>query len=111
MTAPKTFREAFCDYFHVSPENYTREAVFKCLYPHAVFFFRICYPLQTVTIIESMQFINMVGQTRTDEELEDVISDYHNDMKDRSTYLARRWNMRVSARAVAKINQIIRRKI
>ena len=108
MEPTKTFKEAFCSHFCCPPERFAYEAVFKCLYPHALLFFRIFLLLQTRTTTEAFVFMEKVGQTRTVEELEDVISEYHNDMRDLSTYWARHWNLRVSARAVARLNTTIR---
>lgn len=104
----KTFKETFCEHFHVSSESFVKAAVFKCLHPNAGVLFRVLYAFQTMTATEAVRFMEKVGRTRDDSELEDVISEYHNDMADTSNFLARGLNIRVSARKVAQLHNLLR---
>lgn len=98
----------YCEYYRCAPEDFVRDALFRCLYRHAVLFFRLFYWMRPRTVLDSMRFIEKVGQTRTREDLEDIISEYHNDMADTATALSRQWKMRVSSRAVAMLNEKLR---
>jgi len=106
---PKTFSEAFCACYNCSPESFVKEALFRCIYPHARRPMKIFYLLGTRTALEASAFIGAAGNTRSKEELKDLISLFHNDVKPFSGIFVRRFKIRVSCERLLMLHSQVRK--
>ena len=104
-----TFAEAFCSAYNVPPETFIKEALFRCIYPHARRPMKLFYALGTRTATEACAFINAAGNTRSKEELKDLISLFHNDVKPFSGILVRRFKIRVSCERLLMLHSQVRK--
>ena len=70
---------------------------------------KLFYLLGTRIAAESCAFIGAVGNTRNKEELKDLISLYHNDVKPFSGILVRRFKIRVSCERLLMLHSQVRK--
>jgi len=91
-----TFKEAFCQRFDCRPENFERELLKRCLYSHA----KVCWSFFDLAggkpIRIAHQFVELIGQIRTREELRDVIDEYREDIRPHGGFLVQTLKFRVS---------------
>src|SRR3569832_2053716 len=92
----QTFKEAFCAHFGCRPENFGREALSRSLYPQARPFWRFLDLAGGKAMFAANTFIELAGQTRTKEDLLDVINEYRDDIKPHSGFMSQMFKVRVS---------------
>jgi hypothetical protein len=109
IVQPKTFAEAFCDCYNFPLESFVKEVLFRCIYPHARRPMKLFYLLGTRTAMEASAFISAAGNTRNKEELNDLISLFHNDVKPFSGILVRRFKIRVSCERLLMLHSQVRK--
>ena len=102
---PKTFKQAFCEYFNCPPEDYLREAFLRTLYPRARPVGRL---MLWFGATEGMQLLDEAGTTPSKEDLLDVIRQSELDARERGFTKARRWKFRVSGKRLVELNALIR---
>lgn len=67
------------------------------------------YFLGTRTAMEACAFVDAAGNTRSKEELKDLISLYHNDIKPVSGIFVRKFKIRVSCERLLLLHSQIRK--
>jgi hypothetical protein len=106
---PTTFAEAFCACYNFPPDSFVKEALFRCIYPHARRPMKFFYLLGTRTALEASAFIGAAGNTRSKEELKDLISLFHNDVKPFSGIFVKRFRIRVSCERLLMLHSQVRK--
>ena len=106
---PLPFKDAFCRHFQCSAKDYSREAVWRCLYPHARSVWRALELAGGSAAHTATVLMEMVGETRSKEDLLDVISEYRDEIKPHSGLLARRFKIRVSILRLVALHDEIRK--
>jgi hypothetical protein len=96
-------------HFQCKPEDYQRKALLQCLYPQARIFWRLLDLTGGPAVLAAYTFIEMVGQTQSREDLLDVISEYRDDIKPHSGFLAQTFKVRVSIERLMALHNIIRK--
>jgi|GEM_PF-2700325 len=104
----QTFKQAFCGHFHCPLEDFSREALARCLYPHARAVWKVIDLCGGHAALAATTFIDLAGQTLTKEDLLDVISEYRNDIKPHAGFLAQVFKMRVSIERVIAVHNLVR---
>jgi hypothetical protein len=105
----KTFAEAFCDCYNCPPEEFIKEVLFRCIYPHARRSMKFFYFLGTRTAREACALIDAAGNTRSKEELKDLVSLYHNDVKPLAGIFVRKFKIRVSCERLLMLHSQVRK--
>ena len=103
-----TFKQVFCAHFRCAPEDFNRKALARCLYPHAGFVWKILDLTGGPAVLAAYSFIELAGQTKTKEDLLDVISEYREDIKPHSGFLAQHFKVRVSIDRLIMLHDLIR---
>jgi len=102
------FRDAFSDCFGCKAEDFSREALKRCLYTHA----RAIWPLLELAggppVLAAQAFMNLVAETKGKEELLDAIVEYRDDVRPYSGLVARRLYMRVSVERLLALHHFVR---
>jgi hypothetical protein len=105
----KTFAEAFCACYNCPPESFVKEVLFRCVYPHARRSMKFFYLIGSRTAMEASAFVGAAGNTRSKEELKDLISLFHNDVKPFSGIFVRRFKIRVSCERLLMLHSQVRK--
>lgn len=102
------FRDAFADAFGCSPEEFSNEALKRCLYPHA----RTIWPLLELAggppVLAGHALMDLVADTRSKEDLLDAIDVYRDEVRPSSGFLTRRLYLRVSVERLLALHHFVR---
>lgn len=102
------FKEAFADAFGCRPEDFPKEALKRCLYPHA----RAIWPLLDSAggpaALAARAYMDLIAETRTKDELLDAIDEYRDEVRPYSGFLARRLYLRVSVERLLGLHHFVR---
>jgi len=102
------FREAFVDCFGCRPDDFHREALTRCLYPHA----RIIWGLFELgggpAVLAAEAFMDLISETREKDELLEAIDEYRDEVRPYSGFLARRLYLRVSVERLLALHHFVR---
>ncbi len=105
---PLPFREAFVDCFGCRPDNFQREALNRCLYPHA----RVLWGLLELgggpAILAAEAFMELITDTKDKEDLLDAVGVYRDEVRPNSGFLARRLYLRVSVERLLALHHFVR---
>lgn len=105
---PMPFRDAFADTFGCAPEDFSREALKRCLYPHA----RLIWPLLQLAggppVLAAQAFMDLVAETRSKDELLDAIAEHRDEVRPYSGFLARRLYLRISVERLLGLHHFVR---
>lgn len=104
----RPFKDAFAQCFGTQPDNFSREALKRCLYPHA----RVVWPVLELgggpPVLAAEALMNLVAETRNKEELLDAIDEYRDDVRPYSGFLARRLYLRASMERLLGLHHFVR---
>jgi len=102
----KTFREAVCQRFDISPEAYEQEVLWRCFYPPALALGRILWHLCPVYFDADLDLIQQVADCNSASEVRLELNDhrYHQPPKG----LARRFlRIRLSGRRLVDLAALV----
>jgi hypothetical protein len=105
----QTFKEAFCSYFELHPEAYEKEVIRRSLRGRA----RRLWPLLEITggatVFSARHLVALAGETRTRDDLVDVIDEYEKDFKPHAGFLLRRLKIGLSCKNLLDVHDLVRR--
>jgi hypothetical protein len=102
------FKDAFADAFGCRPQDFTREALQRCLYPHARFLWGFLELSGGPPVLAAEAFMALVAQTRNKGDLLDAIAEYQDGVRPHSGFLARRLYLRVSVERLLALHHFVR---
>lgn len=100
---PKTFKEAFCERYRCSQDEYLRRAFRKCLYRRAVPFAPIIMALSPAFFQVDMDVIERIGSARNWRELHAELKAYSINSRLRTRPLRSQFRLRVSGNRICKL--------
>jgi hypothetical protein len=102
------FKVAFAECFGCQPEDFSREAVKRCLYPHARIVWSFFQLGGGPPVLAAEALMNLVADTRNKDELMDSLDEYRDDVRPHSGFLARRLYLRVSMERLLALHHFVR---
>lgn len=102
------FREAFADTFGCAPDDFSREALKRCLYPHARAIWSLLELAGGPPVLSAQAFMDLVAETRSKDELLDAIAEHRDEVRPYSGFLARRFYLRVSVERLLALHHFVR---
>lgn len=102
------FKDAFADCFGCNPEDFSKEALSKVLYPHARALWKYLELGGGPPVLAAQAFMELVADTRGKEDLQDAIKEYGDDVRPSSGFLARRLKLRVSVERLLALHHFVR---
>lgn len=102
------FKAALADCFGCTPEDFSKETLHRCLYPHA----RAIWGLLELTggppVLTAQALISLVAETRGKDELLDAIQEYRDEIRPNAGFLARRLYLRISVERLFALHHFVR---
>jgi hypothetical protein len=102
------FKDAFAACFGCKPEEFSPEALQRCLYPHA----RALWPSLKICggppVLAAEAMMDLIADTRNNDELRDAIAEHQNEVRPYSGVLARRLYLRVSVERLLGLHHFVR---
>jgi hypothetical protein len=102
------FKEAFSDCFGCDTEDFSKEALKKCLYPHARVLWGFLELGGGPPVLAAHAFMNLIAETRSKDDLLDAIREYRDEVRPNSGSLARRLYLRVSVERLLALHHFVR---
>jgi hypothetical protein len=103
-----SFKEAFSDCFGCGTKDFSKEALKKCLYPHA----RVLWGLLELgggpPVLAAQALMDLIAETRSKDDLLDAIREYRDGVRPSSGFLARRLYLRVSVERLLALHHFVR---
>jgi hypothetical protein len=90
----KTFAQTLCEHVGCAPKDYLRVALKHCLYPwpHSLHrLFALFVPTADIKLLKD------AGMVTTDEQLEDLLLEYRENLELRGGFAARHLKLRISS--------------
>src|SRR4051794_38002892 len=103
-----SFKDAFADCFGCRPDDFSREALPKVLYPHARAVWGLLELGGGPPVLAAQGFMNLVAETRSKEDLMEAIAEYRDEVRPSSGFLARRLKLRVSVERLLALHHFVR---
>lgn len=101
------FKESFCKYARCTAGSYAREVLLRCLHPNARPFAGLINWLEPQSTFKAL---GEIGDSTTEEEFKEILSDYHYLQKLRGGFLANPLNLRLSTHLLEKLYEEVRQK-
>jgi hypothetical protein len=102
------FKDALAECFGMNPQDFSRETLKRCLYPHA----RAIWPLLELAggppVLTAQALIDLVAETRGKDELLDAMQEYRDEVRPHSGFLARRLYLRISVERLLGLHHFVR---
>jgi hypothetical protein len=98
------FKEAFCKHCNVPIASYEREVIRRTLRPHAAKVWPLLEMFGAKTVFSSRRLVRMVAETRTRDDLIDVIDEYYKDFKPKAGFLVNVLNISISCRKLVALH-------
>jgi hypothetical protein len=102
------FKDAFADCFGCRPEDFSQEALKKCLYPHARAMWGFLEFSGGPPALAAHAMMDLVAETRGKEDLLDALKEYTDGVRPSSGVLARRLKLRVSMERLLALHHFVR---
>ena len=102
------FKDAFADCFGCNPEDFSKEALKKVLYPHARSLWRFLEFGGGPAVLAAQAFMDLIAETRGKDDLLDAVREYRDDVRPNSGFLARRLKLRVSVERLLALHHFVR---
>jgi hypothetical protein len=102
------FKDAFADCFGCRPEDFSQEALKKCLYPHARAIWGFLEFSGGPPALAAHAIMDLVAETVSKEDLLDAIKEYADGVRPNTGFLARRLKLRVSVERLLALHHFVR---
>lgn len=102
------FRDAFAECFGTNPEDFSKDALDRCLYAHARAIWGFLKFAGGPPVLAADAFMSLVADTRSKDELMDAIAEYRDEVRPYSGFLARRLYLRVSVERLLAVHHFVR---
>ncbi|MGZ4971389.1 MAG: hypothetical protein ACXWDN_01410 [Limisphaerales bacterium] len=102
------FKDAFCACYKCKPEEFQQKAADFCLYPRARILWRFLDLVGARTTLGATTLLELAGQTRSEEDLCDVIKEYHHDLYRHVGWPAKLLGLRISTERLLALYRNVR---
>lgn len=102
----QSFRDAFCACYQCRPDQFPAKAIGQCLYPHA----RLVWPIADLfgakTTLAARGLMEAVGEARSEEDVNEIIEQYLQDVYPQVGVLGKVCKVRVSVRKLREVYRV-----
>lgn len=105
----QSFKKAFCDCLGCSADDYSREALSHCLYPHARLVWKLVDWSGGFTLMAANTLVELAADTESREDLMQLIEGYYQEVQPYSGLAGRVLKIRISTDRLLALHDRIRK--